>query len=92
MISTNQLLTFSPFPEDALDLGRGGGLRPVEELSMSLLLGRVELRERAEIGKIHPYLQNTFSILQFLVYVTTRAVSGYTGGKLIGYTRIRVEI
>ena len=45
-------LTFCPFPEDALDLGRGGGLRAVEELPVSLLLGRVELGEGTEIGKI----------------------------------------
>ena len=41
-------LTFAAFPEDALDLGRGGGLSAVEELPVSLLLGRVELGERAE--------------------------------------------
>ena len=45
------VLTFSPFPKYSLDLGRGGGLRPVEELSMSLLLGRVKLGERAEMKR-----------------------------------------
>lgn len=62
----DRLLTFSPFPEDALDLGRGGGLRSVEELSMSLLLRRVELRERAEIGKIHPYYRTLFQFFNSL--------------------------
>ena len=51
--------TFCPLPEDALDLGRGGGLRAVEELPVSLLLGRVELGEGAGIGKNLLCLLNT---------------------------------